>query len=31
MKSNEYKVADNKIRACYEFDDIIKIEDFDWQ
>ena len=29
MKSNEYKVADNKIRACYKFDDIIKIEDFD--
>ena len=29
MKSNEYKVADNKIRACYEFDDIIKIEYFD--
>ena len=29
MKSNEYKVADNKICACYEFDDIIKIEDFD--
>ena len=30
MENNEYKKVSIKIRTCYYFDDIIKIEHFDF-
>ena len=30
MENNEFKKVSIKIRMCYYFDDIIKLEDFDF-